>query len=525
MDKSNTPDAKIPRGRAERERVKPPLEPRRAEPPTILSFTALPEICPSRRERPRELLVPRGSKVVLRWKARDATSIQLFAVSSTGERLPIHVPESARKRSAHWRPVWEPLTYELVCGNEAGEARSERTIHVAPYAPSTKVGRLRAERRGDSMWVHYTGQKDMPPRAREREATVEAPAIDAIAFDLPAGGVPAVAQRAPSSLDEAGFFALASEASFTRGADIDAWFVAKTGTGFLDWFNAACANRGSWAGKRLTKAADVDARFLAIWDNIPIFFGAPSCSLVQFLASMSVFINEIGASLTLRSELYGTDDHPGISYLFDRIPGLKASYNKAPNLTAFECFNDPDFIAAHGHLPLGKELARTTDTRWRGAALPAGTPTTGAPEVTGFILQADFFKFRGRGLIQTTWRSNYRGIIQWVQAYSGNQATIVRHRDAWAGLPWEKVATISTTEAWDELFQESGFAVPALAVHLHDRAAGGYLAISKDLAIAKGVGPGSIFDMGRKISGSKLYAGKLLGRVREMLAALRARVA
>jgi hypothetical protein len=711
----------------------------RGAPPTIASFAALPKICRKRAEAPHKILVPEGTRVILRWSVTGATSLKIEAIDRTGKTTIVRVPAKARAKGELEIEATAPRTYVLHAKNRAGEVRWPQPVDVATYRPSVKkaprvergapdsaavigppalpspvhapelldfeqtslrmtslarepdafrqkvvqevvqmddfgIGDRPAGRKdayGDIIagtdpgarndllkpgpnasscalavralwrflgardgafagsgrpthldrfrvgkvfqdvidfakrsgaWVeHRAGQDDFHPREgdvvvlyRQTDTAIRqhmftiihvegdvytsidggrgAPGSQAdglyngihrtqrtfqrgttyrfagdtrpilgwidvtkIAFVDP---IVELVKAPPSQqrqlgqlrqllpmavpLDEAGFFALASTTSFTHGSQIDAWFTAKTGSTFIDWFRAKCANQGNWAGKTIDATAEVEARFVSIWDNIPTFFGAPSCSLVQFLCLMSIFINEVGHTLEPRSEIFGSSSHPGISYLFDAIQGIKRSYNTATsNQTAYALFNDADFIAAHGALPMGSQLAHTTDERWRGSVYPSGVSTSGDPAVTGFILQADFFKYRGRGFIQTTFRSNYLPIIQWIQSYAGSQATIVKYRDRWRGLAPSKVATISTTQAWDELFQQSSFAAPAVAIHLHDAGAGGYLKISTDLATAKGTGAGSIFLMGKRISGGTAYANRFENRVLQTMTALR----
>jgi hypothetical protein len=61
-----------------------------------------------------------------------------------------------------------------------------------------------------------------------------------------------------------------------------------------------------------------------------------------------------------------------------------------------------------------------TDGRWRGPIYPRPDfPTEPTPNAAGYILEADFMKFRGRGFIQTTGRPNYARLIAFVQRYKG----------------------------------------------------------------------------------------------------------
>lgn len=313
-------------------------------------------------------------------------------------------------------------------------------------------------------------------------------------------------------------------ADFANAADIDAHFRQRTGQDFLDWFHATQANRGAWAGKDVRRDAETRRRFAQFWDGAAAnVFGQPRIRLEQFVALQSIFINELGGLMAPITERMGRTGHPGMAYLFDAIAGVKRSYNIAPNKTALECFNDADFLAAHGALNPGARLARTTNAAWGGTTWPAGEPTDMA--AAPFIAQADFCRFRGRGMIQTTWRDAYAGIVRWVQAYTGTNAKVLQFRTAWAGQGVERVLSRSSNADWDDLFQNSDYVIPWAGIRLHSTRAGNYLAISTDAATRLGTAQGSFHNMGRRISGSGSYGALFKRRCVQILDALPAAAA
>jgi len=201
------------------------------------------------------------------------------------------------------------------------------------------------------------------------------------------------------------FAASVARHAFEDAAAINDHFERKFGLEFPAWFRTACGGRGAWRERNIP--ADADANFALAWNNTRQIFGGPA-SFFQFVCLASIIINETGGTFAPISERYGRRGHPGIAYLFDAIAGVKQSYNKAPNVPAGKLFNDRDFIAAHGDLPPAPRLKNTSDARWNGQAYPQGEfSTSDRPAETGFIMETDFFKFRGRGLIQTTFRGNY----------------------------------------------------------------------------------------------------------------------
>jgi hypothetical protein len=306
------------------------------------------------------------------------------------------------------------------------------------------------------------------------------------------------------------------------GADIDAYFTATTGQGFIDWFNAHHADQGAFAAtakRRYAMRTDADtrARFTAFWDTLPIVFDTPTIRLEQFLALQTICINELGGAMAPVSEMFGMAGHPGIAYLFDAIPGLKASYNTGTLSRSVQaCFADQGFLDAHASLPYAAELAHTGDAVWAGSAYPADRYPTGITEA-GAIAQADF---RGRGMIQTTWRSGYLPLIDFVQAYTGGDATVLDAQSRWSGLTRDQVAYASTNADWDALFQQSSYVVPAAGVRSHSQGAGGYLDIATDPGVRHGKERGSYAFMGQRISGSASYGALFSQRCQQLRAAL-----
>jgi hypothetical protein len=335
---------------------------------------------------------------------------------------------------------------------------------------------------------------------------------------------------------------------FDSGAAVDAFFRERFRKGFVDWFNASIAGQGSWIsvfqgrtfpvligpprGVTLDKLKE---RFANFWDHAPALFGAPP-SLLQFLSLMSIFINEVRGHLFSVTEAYGLPAHPGVAYLFDSIPGLKVSYNnpdpnRADNIAAGDLFHDAAFVAAHGSRPLGSKLARTANRRaWNGTDYAQTGERAKGPDVeSGFVAQADFMKFRGRGLIQTTWRSNYRKLVTFVAAYDGPTPLLRDFATRWGGKDADTVLTESANEDWDALFADPALEIVFEAIRQHSRANADYLTLADSADGLNFVAPsdaqlrnarGSIWHMGRRISGSGTYGRKFRGRVIELCNAL-----
>lgn len=298
-----------------------------------------------------------------------------------------------------------------------------------------------------------------------------------------------------------------NSATFTFAEDVNAWNQARLGKHVLTWFNETIANTGPWAGVSVVDTPANRVGFHAFWNNIGILTGSTATPF-QYLALMGIFANECRANYKPAAERSGRIGYPGLSYLYDAIPNLKRSYNTLPgNKTALACFRSNTYREAHGAKPLADRLRTTTDARWTGPLYPrADYPTDLDPAVSGYILEADFMKFRGRGFIQTTGRSNYAKLIQYVQAYNGDNNVIDYYQSRWTGRSADEVADLSTNEDWDRLFQETDLIIAAEAIRVHNLASGDYLALAGDPDAA-------IRNMGRRISGGDAYAAKYRDRM------------
>jgi hypothetical protein len=194
-------------------------------------------------------------------------------------------------------------------------------------------------------------------------------------------------------------------------------------------------------------------------------------------------------------------------------------YNASPNKPAGELFKLQAFIDAHGAKALGAEFGGQDLPEWNKVEpYPAGVPTTPDAAAAGFIMETDFYKFRGRGAIQTTWRSNYSRLIQRIQGYTGPNPLIASYAQLWAGKNADLVATESSYAQWDELFSDAD--LRAIAVSNHSRGSGDYLIMDVDAAGLNGVTKGSIFYIGLRVSGGEGYAVTFRKRVIQILNSL-----
>ncbi|MEO7313372.1 MAG: hypothetical protein ABIX01_23520 [Chitinophagaceae bacterium] len=158
------------------------------------------------------------------------------------------------------------------------------------------------------------------------------------------------------------FLNRAASVTFTNATEIDHFFTRQNVNDFISWFNSNIAKKGFWAkldSRAAVSMADdsmAHHRFTQLWNPecIQAIFQKSSVSLLQFLSLQSIINNETGGSVLPLTERVGRTGHPGIAYAFDKIAGVKKSYNTlAGNKTCLQLFNDAQYNGAFQNLPLG----------------------------------------------------------------------------------------------------------------------------------------------------------------------------
>ncbi len=326
-------------------------------------------------------------------------------------------------------------------------------------------------------------------------------------------------------------------------------FFSRTGSGsFTAWYNSQLAGKEPFTRRghaiRIPDTAAARLRFDQFWDQIPTAYGRPQITLLDFAAVLCIVLNETGGQFEAFPERCGRGrrdsrgEHPGLAYAFDRIEDVKRSYNTAgSNRTAGVLFNDPDYVRAHGQRALAAQLANhghEFDGAWNGDTFPQEAfGTAEDPAVNGFVMQANFYKFRGRGVIQTTGRESYLKVVEFVQRYRGTSALVSSFRTAWSGLSPDTAATVRTTQDWDRLFTDAEILATGPALHGR-RGSVDYRVMDLREAVLNQVPAasgnpagtaGSIYALGRRVSGrhrygAGVYRDRVLGLLNEAIALL-----
>ncbi|WP_397362194.1 hypothetical protein [Olleya sp. R77988] len=340
---------------------------------------------------------------------------------------------------------------------------------------------------------------------------------------------PPVTPTTGSKLDR--FIATHGFKKFKNSTEINTFFVQLTGKDFCTWFKDEIGYKGFWGnitfegrtrhGRNIPRSnfATHQANFNRVWNNISLIFngslGNHSINIFQFFALVSIIINETGGKFTPISER-GT-----LAYTFGTNNGRKSSYNTAGgNTDARTLFRDPVFLNAHKNLAYYSQIANTRSNVWAGTQYPSSYPTD--PSRAGIIAEADFYKFRGRGLIQTTFRSTYSRLIDFIKNYSGTNAILLSYKNRWRTLSNQVILSTSRNTDWDALFLNSNLEFPCYAIYNFQHRRNDFLNIPsiKSKLIQESTvrsGSGSLFYVGYRVGGSQRYGRLLKARVLQMI--------
>lgn len=324
-----------------------------------------------------------------------------------------------------------------------------------------------------------------------------------------------------SSSMNTGFLVKVKNVKLKNAADINALIKQFTGDpDFPTFFNTKVKGKYTLLGSPIAAQ-----KWTEVWNYIiPVEwpdYGADGCNFLEFLMMNEIIYHETGGTYLPKPESINgvtNSQHPGIGYPFDSFllknGTKKASYNQKYSTSAFVLFNDNDFIAAHKLKLYGNDpkVLRSQDRRWEGDQFPYdlfsdkqqavqyGTPT--------FINEADFNKFRGRGYIQTTWRSGYEKVLSKILSYTGNDNVVIRYRDKWRASPFNSdkkvILNRSSITDWDDLFNNSP-TVCGWAMVLHASASSNYQYVP-DLTKSSEFLYSRVFKAGKRVNGGDEYA-------------------
>ncbi len=143
------------------------------------------------------------------------------------------------------------------------------------------------------------------------------------------------------------------------------------------------------------------ANFIKVFDKIDKLW-APELTVPEFLAFFGIFYNETGGTIQPAGEVGGA------KYMFNATPGGKASYTTGGNRLA------GNQLKAMGVISSAADIAA-----WNGTVYP----DSASDAVKKAALQCDFYKYRGHGFIQTTFRPAYLSTVDPALKSSGYAKT------------------------------------------------------------------------------------------------------
>ncbi len=298
---------------------------------------------------------------------------------------------------------------------------------------------------------------------------------------------------------------------------------------FPSFFRSTQANKGYWdagahfGGKKRsgrTIPTTADETFKQVWAKLnPVINNGEPANIWQFLVITSIMINETGGTFVPVSE------KGDLKYMYGINGGLKRSYNSyKANKSVYELLNTELFIETHKHTPFDEYVIQSgkSNDEWKSETYPNEAPIK--PSEGGIMAEADFYKFRGRGLIQTTFRDNYIPLIEAIINYRGENSIINEQKNKWAiryNNDVQKIATASTNSNWDDLFMKTEMEFAALGVKTFFDKRTGCIDLKNGDHLIKNKTAGSLYYVGLQVGGSDNYGQVLRARVLQIYEAMK----
>lgn len=177
---------------------------------------------------------------------------------------------------------------------------------------------------------------------------------------------------------------------------------AVNGVPFAQWFNANMVNKvklpsGVTAFPYQVKAAN----FAQIMQRLSSLIGKPSALVSEFVGNFCIIYNETGGQFDIRREGGAPDYFFEVRTLKNGLN--KISYNRADMTNKLA----GDQLKAWGIISTPQDVAA-----WNGVVWPGKPPVNAPANVLAAALDCDFYRYRGYGFNQLTFRGNYKFCVE-----------------------------------------------------------------------------------------------------------------
>jgi len=279
---------------------------------------------------------------------------------------------------------------------------------------------------------------------------------------------------------------------FKNAKEIDDFFDQYNTDGFVGWFNKEFSNSSDFTDKVEGRVSEGDSdsehsiitgeggegvkpkinksNWVKIWNLATNLIYNDNRNGVKSSISKEDFnIIEFISINTLIYYLSGNEFSP-ISDNRSIIDLFSSNNNYSGNENSFSLFNNTDYITTNENKQFSSILKNTMDNRWSSNLYPVGfsggdTDKEISKTNNEFITNSDFYKFRQRGLIKFRGRHDYGLVINYINTYKGENATINNFSEKWKSNS-KIVTTInsSTDSEWETLIKKTDFIIPTVSI-------------------------------------------------------------
>jgi hypothetical protein len=289
------------------------------------------------------------------------------------------------------------------------------------------------------------------------------------------------------------------EIEWANTNEIEKFFRQYNTNGFVGWFAKEFGNSPTFTDNPTIEVGDSSAtqvggdikhdegaateinkqRWTKIWNAITTIYNNVRDGEKDNPSKQTVNGIEYLALNTLIYNLTGTD-FKATKEVKNIQESFRAYNQLKDNETAYKLFNDKEFQETFGNQPFASILKDTTDDRWKSDTFPIGfsggdkNDKELSEENNGYITNADFYKFKRRGILPVIGREKYLDLVTYITNYKGENKILKEFSDKWTKKA-EQVnenievtqdvkntnknrktrATTSTSKDWDKILLDS----------------------------------------------------------------------